>query len=163
MYHAADKSEKAVSAANSRAHRKRLENVTAEQLTVDELFDKYPLEENDEIIVAEVIEHMPKKEASLFVQSILRRAFNDPNIKIGRIIISTPNKNFNENWNFDEDQMRHDDHDWEPTPEEFASFIFNAISESGCKARSEFTTAGDIVNGQGLTQLVIITPPISND
>lgn len=101
----------------------------------------------ENIILTEVIEHMPVKESAKLIETLMERNFN-------KIVVTVPNRSFNINYGL-ADEFRHDDHDWEPTRKEFHSFITEVV---GDLADVEFSNIGDCVNGEyESTQAVIRT------
>ncbi len=98
------------------------------------------------ILLTEVIEHNSIKEAKELIKRALTYNFN-------KLIITTPNVEFNKFYNMDEDK-RHDDHDFEPTQAEFKTII------NGCLVSNDFEVEyfglGDTLNGIQPTQGCII-------
>lgn len=88
-------------------------------------------------LMIEVIEHMPFNESIDLVVDVLK---NNPN----RLIISTPNFDFNKYYEIE--RFRHDDHKFELSEEQFASFILLAVDRSGLKYKTTFFGIGDKVN-----------------
>jgi small RNA 2'-O-methyltransferase len=104
-----------------------------------------------EAVMTEVIEHMPQADARSLIQKVLSKT---PNLK--RLLVTTPNKTFNANWNFSDDQMRHDDHDWEPTREEFQDFL-DGLGLENLGFTVKLGGVGDEVNGEPLSFSAIFT------
>lgn len=99
------------------------------------------------ILLTEVIEHNPIDKAKGLIRKALSYNFN-------KLIITTPNAEFNQFYNMDS-EMRHDDHDFEPTRQEF----FDLITEcaKGKDINIEFFQLGDSLNGVQPTQGCVIT------
>jgi SAM-dependent methyltransferase len=101
-----------------------------------------------QVILTEVIEHNFED----YNINVLKYLLEEECVK--RIIITTPNKDFNKFYFEDESLMRHDDHVFEYTRKEFKSFIetlpcinnFNIL----------FIDIGDVINGVSPTQAVIL-------
>ena len=74
------------------------------------------------------------------------------NIPYNKIIITTPNFEFNKYYNMT--GFRHSDHKWEYTGEQFISYIKDVVPDNIPK---EFVGIGDTVDGISVTQAVIIT------
>jgi SAM-dependent methyltransferase len=74
-----------------------------------------------DVILTEVIEHMPKEQSIELILTILE------NIDFDNFIITVPNKDFNTFYMIDDGQSRHDDHDWEPSEVEFKDFMAKII------------------------------------
>jgi hypothetical protein len=97
-----------------------------------------------QIILSEVIEHNPFEEAKALLVWIR------DNTNFSTLYITTPDKNFNTNYEM-VNEFRHDDHDFELTNEEFVILI-NEIFPF----ENEFFGIGDCVNGIYPTSAVII-------
>lgn len=120
----------------------KLENVEV----VDTLKD-IPKNKYYTIILTEVIEHMSLNEAKKLIKKLLKE------FKIKTFIITTPNKDFNEFYNFKEGDTRHNDHVFEMTSEEFKKFIGNFdLKDFDVK----ISQIGDVVNGIQTTQCVVL-------
>ena len=102
------------------------------------------------IILTEVIEHNSVETAKELVQQSLKFDFL-------KFIITTPNSEFNQFY-FDVDMMRHDDHDFEFNTIEFQSFIQDCISDQPKAYEIKFEQIGDAINGICPTQCCILTP-----
>ncbi len=99
-----------------------------------------------DVIVSEVIEHMPKEKAASLIQSILK------SIQFDSLIITTPNHDFNQFYVLDD--YRHHDHDWEMGSEEFQAWMNTILQNYGVDL--EFLAIGDKVNGISTTQGVLV-------
>ncbi|KAK6035367.1 hypothetical protein COOONC_27128 [Cooperia oncophora] len=71
----------------------------------------------------EVIEHIPKEDATRFVRSVLL------NIRPQLFIISTPNHEYNEAFGMPNGKFRHDDHKFEFTRHQFRNWLFEIIKD----------------------------------
>lgn len=109
--------------------------------------DEFKSDEELNIILTEVIEHNPLEEAKELVRKALSYRFN-------KMIITTPNVEFNRFYTMDSD-MRHDDHHFEPTREEFRDLIEECTKEINLNI--EYFQLGDNLNGIQPTQGCIIT------
>lgn len=90
-----------------------------------------------DVLVTEVLEHMPKQIAGGLVRKVLLQR---PRI----LVMSVPNRRFNRHYlgcGF-----RHDDHDWEPSVEEFERFLL--ASARGIGVDFEIQGVGGSVNGE---------------
>lgn len=99
------------------------------------------------ILLTEVIEHNPIEEAKELIKKALSHNFN-------KLIITTPNVEFNQFYTMDT-EMRHDDHHFEPTRQEFKELISECIENNDVNI--EFFQLGDSLNGIQPTQGCIIT------
>lgn len=96
--------------------RKRLAYKKADKvLLFPDLAQLPPLQEH-QIILSEVIEHMDEEEGKKFLNRI--KSTNP-----SKVIITTPNKDFNKFYFEDEEIMRHDDHKVEYTAEEIEELV----------------------------------------
>jgi hypothetical protein len=97
-----------------------------------------------QIILSEVIEHNQINEAKDLLIWIRDHT------KFSRLFITTPNKDFNINYEM-VDEFRHDDHDFELTKQEFIDFINEIFPQN-----KAFFGIGDCVNGSNPTSAVIV-------
>lgn len=134
-YYAVDKDEEAIDACQKAVNRKQLENV---------LLQTEPDERDYQLLCTEVVEHNEPDEAV----RILKENMAKTNCK--RVIITTPNKEFNKFYKLEDDETRHVDHKFEYTKEEFENYINTSVVEDGWKA--EYFNVGDIVDGICTTQ-----------
>lgn len=72
--------------------------------------------EGNVVLLTEVLEHNKKQEAVEILKSLLKQ---EP----GLVVVTVPNKGFNSNYGMDPDELRHEDHKWEPTKEEMNVFL----------------------------------------
>jgi len=107
-----------------------------ENLAILEVFPE--LNKPTDVIMSEVVEHMDLKDAEFTLNQILM------NPCVGRVIITTPDKDFNQFYFFDEDETRHEDHHFELTSSEFRAWIEKVTNN---KFNAYFTGIGDKVNG----------------
>ncbi|MEP7093487.1 MAG: hypothetical protein ABI793_05450 [Flavobacterium sp.] len=97
-----------------------------------------------QIILSEVIEHNSLEEAKSLLTWIR------DNTKFTRLFITTPDKDFNVNYEMT-DEFRHDDHDFELSNAEFVNLIDEIFPNS-----KSFHGVGDCVKGVYPTSAVII-------
>ena len=126
--------------------RKKIENV-AMWSSVDEFISLGSFHDNSNILMTEVVEHMSKDDAGILINKVLGLAFRS-------LIITTPNKEFNINYQLLEDDTRDDDHKIEMVGKEFRTWIEELAGRHGCKTR--FFEIGDCVDGLKPTLAVII-------
>ncbi len=72
---------------------------------------------------------------------MVRKILSCGNVK--SLLLTTPNKDFNQFYKIEEDDNRHDDHKFELTDTEFKSFV----EEVKCGRSVDFKYIGDTVNG----------------
>ena len=132
---------------------KRVKQKSMKNVRFFESVDKFLSTEhnNDEqkidVICTEVVEHMPIKDAGLLIDDICKA-------NVGTLIVTTPDVRFNDNYFME--GMRHHDHDWEPTRDEFVDFMNKSLIKSGKLFTSEWFGIGDIVDGISPSQGMII-------
>lgn len=112
-----------------------------------EAFDNEYDQQKLDILLTEVIEHNSEEEARKIIEKLLKYNFN-------QIIVTTPNKDFNKYYFENENEMRHDDHDFEMTGNEFKLFMNQFKNET---LELEFDQIGDSLNHVAPTQVCIIT------
>ena len=111
---------------------------------------------NTFVVFSEVIEHIELEEAKNIFEEICGLFLINPSIKI---IMTTPNRDFNHNYLIEE--LRHDDHKFEFTKNEFIEFINNSTkkfneSQHDIKLKYEYYGIGDSVDGVFTIQGIII-------
>jgi 2-polyprenyl-3-methyl-5-hydroxy-6-metoxy-1,4-benzoquinol methylase len=145
-YHAIDIAPERIEAVKRLCVRKKIENVVL-WLSVDEFISVGNFPNNANIIMTEVVEHMTKDDAAVLIDKVLRWQFKS-------VIITTPNKTFNSNYQLLEEDMRNEDHVFEMTKKEFVVWIEELVSRHNCQTK--FFEIGDNVNGLRPTLAVII-------
>lgn len=102
------------------------------------------------VLLIEVIEHIPYKDAINLVQDIIKK---NPS----RLFITTPNKEFNKHYfGSNKDAMRHDDHHFELTENEFRQTFLDEAIPRGFNCLIGHHDVGDKVDGVSTTMGVII-------
>lgn len=109
---------------------------------------------DDDILITEVLEHMPLEIAEGILNHVLSGDFN-------KVIVTMPNKDFNVHYGMPDDMMRHDDHHYEPTEEQFVIMMSNASAKHPCDV--EFIKLGDGVNGQHASLMCVFTKEKYNE
>jgi small RNA 2'-O-methyltransferase len=111
-----------------------------------------------DVLLTEVVEHMPLEEASALVKAILRTKFR-------KLIITTPNRDFNVNYGMTTTEMRHDDHKWEFSHEEFVAWINGMVAEvhSQWGFSRYWMPIGDKVGAHHVSTGVVIKPQTEAD
>lgn len=140
-YYAVDIDPEVLEVAQKKAERKELENVTFYPSLSN--WEKLNITEAVDVLMMEVIEHMPKEEAAALIQSVLAK-------NLHQLILSTPNKEFNTYYDLTEDKKRHEDHQWEMTRSEFQQWLTGLVDEN--QYTLEFLEIGDKVDGIPTTQ-----------
>jgi hypothetical protein len=107
------------------------------------------LQEKTDVLLVEVIEHMPLADAEKLIRAVFER------VNFNRIFITTPNKEFNQFFSDDEEHMRHDDHHWEMDRGDFYKwFLGLGVLPDDCVAIAH--DVGDQVNGIAMTTGLVI-------
>lgn len=138
-----DPSEEAVKTA-----RKKLSFKTDDHFTFYSYWDEFAENKDGrekEVILSEVIEHMEKEEARKLIEKILSHE------EVGKLIITTPNKDFNPFYNMEED-MRREDHIFEPTEKEFSE-LMESVNSDGFSAEQK--QIGDSVEDIKPTHMIV--------
>jgi hypothetical protein len=99
--------------------------------------DEFTSDEQVNILLTEVIEHNSMEEAKELISKAFSYNFN-------RVIITTPNVEFNSFYSM-ENELRHEDHCFELTRDEFKSLITSCIK--GKNINVEYFYLGDTLNG----------------
>lgn len=148
-YHAIDIDEGRLESVKRLCERKQIENV-ATWSSIDSFTsnDEFPCSDNSVVIMTEVIEHMNKEDAETLINKVLTWPFKS-------LIITTPNKEFNHNYQLFEDDVRHDDHKLEFNKEEFVTLMNDLVNNSDKSV--EFFDIGDCVNNLKPTLAAIVS------
>ncbi len=143
--HAVDIDEEVLEILQKKAEKKKLENIVLYS-SAEEL----PEDMKPQIILTEVIEHMSLKEAEQLLNVV---ASKQPE----KIILTTPNQEFNQFYFEDEEEMRHHDHDFEISEKDFEKWIKKSIKTLQSKHKMiqkitpQFKPVGDVVNDHPTT------------
>lgn len=142
-YVAMDIDEDLVDVLKNKADARKL-NITTfknhEDIPKDEVYD---------ILLVEVIEHMPLEEAKALIRYIYK------NYNFETLYITTPNKDFNKYYYINEGEFRHDDHKWEMNFKDFKSLIVELFG--GLDVCIDFQGIGDSVDGDHTSSCAVIT------
>jgi 2-polyprenyl-3-methyl-5-hydroxy-6-metoxy-1,4-benzoquinol methylase len=143
FYYAIDIDSELVEIVTQKAEKAELDNLIAFN-SIDSFLENYSDEQVD-IIMTEVVEHMHLPDATKVVKGIL------DTVDFDKFVITTPNQEFNSFYAIE--GFRHDDHKWEMKTDEFNLWI-NTLCEG--KYSLEFFGIGDSVDGTHTTQGVLI-------
>ena len=72
--------------------------------------------EGRDVILSEVLEHMPHVQATKLLRSVLKAGPK-------KVVVTLPNGTFNKHYNIPEGIMRHDEHLWEPSSGDVMNFL----------------------------------------
>lgn len=104
-----------------------------------EIVDKnFSIESDYVAVLSEVIEHNEVEEAKAILQKFMSDA------KCKKIIVTTPNKDFNKYYLLDDNEKRHDDHKFEFTKLEAKAFFDNLVENT--KYKYSMHKIGDVVD-----------------
>jgi hypothetical protein len=104
------------------------------------------LEAGADFLLTEVLEHMSSKEARKLLTRIIASSPKN-------VVVTVPNRSFNPHFGLGDNEFRHDDHKWEPTLEEFQTFI---DSIPGVRT-SLITPVGDTIHNTSISLLAHLT------
>ncbi|MGL4695897.1 methyltransferase domain-containing protein [Enterococcus larvae] len=140
-YYAVDIDPEVLEIAQKKAEKRELENVSFYPSIAN--WEKLNITEPIDVLLMEVIEHMPKEEAAVLIQAVLEKT-------VHQVVLSTPNKEFNPYYSLTDDKKRHEDHCWEMTQSEFQEWLSAIIDQELYSL--EFLAIGDKVDGIPTTQ-----------
>lgn len=115
---------------------------------ITDLGDLPAEEKKYQVILSEVIEHMTPQELNELFD------FLNQSEDIGKIIITTPNKNFNKYYFQEEDKVRREDHIKEYTPEEFGELMKTFVHPD---RQVSVLPIGDMIGKEPVTLGCVIT------
>ena len=143
-YYAVDIDVSCLEMVKKKAARRQIENILIYD-ALDAFLATYNEGEVD-IILIEVIEHMPLEQAELLVKRLLE------DVHFETLVITTPNADFNSFYELS--GFRHDDHDWEMGKVDFEVWIAKILAGYPCTYT--FAAIGDCVDGIATSQGVIV-------
>lgn len=94
----------------------------------------FPGFNDTDVLITEVLEHMPKEDAVNLLDGVLAGVFN-------KVVVTMPNKDFNRFYGLSDDEMRHPDHHYEPTESQFHVWMLETAINNHCQV--EFFNVGD--------------------
>ncbi len=129
-----------------------LAKIISERYLTDKLvfyntIEKVNTDKNLSVIMTEVIEHNSIEDSQKLILKTLE-------LNVEQLIITTPNKNFNQFYFEHNEEMRHHDHHFEFTENEFKNFIESTIPKNTYKV--SYYYIGDTLNNVQPTQACII-------
>lgn len=98
-----------------------------------------------DILITEMLEHMPKEQAGELVIKLSQLPFR-------KLIMTVPNKDFNQFYKL-ETEFRHDDHHWEPTYQETIEWFKQLLPND---ERFKIIPIGDAVNNIHVSTLIVL-------
>lgn len=128
---------------------RKVENVEALHAIVDPSWVESEIQEGPgvDVLCTEVLEHMPREQADALLEALLKK-------DVRSVVVTVPNSNFNVNYGNDE-EMRHLDHHYEPSFEEWCDHTVTMAAMLGWDVNN--LPIGDVVNGQSVTTLSVFT------
>lgn len=146
IYHAIDIVPELTDAVKKKAAKKELKNIQVYN-HIDEFIETYDGGVMD-ILLTEVIEHMPQDQSIELLNGIIE------NIKFDKFVVTVPNQDFNQFYMIGDGEYRHKDHDWEPTEVEFQTFMKKVIPDD---YKLNFVNIGDTIDGISTSIGCVIT------
>jgi 2-polyprenyl-3-methyl-5-hydroxy-6-metoxy-1,4-benzoquinol methylase len=148
FYHAVDIDSEVLEKVNKKAENNGYTNL----ITYNSLDEYLNIESKEpiNIIMSEVFEHVTLDEDTQIITNCLDK------LNVSKMIITTPDKRFNSNYLFEDDDKRLDEHIFEMTKEEFQNYFNNLMVKYSDKYIYEFKQIGDKVNNISASQAVII-------
>lgn len=131
---------------------KKLENVVAIKEHVDAAWVKnidLSFAGND-VLLSEVLEHMSQKDAFEVLAAVLETEAN-------KVVVTVPCKEFNKFFDLDDAAIRHPDHKWEPTKEEWLKKMEKLGSFHVGKWAVKTLPVGDEVDGVSLSLMTVFS------
>lgn len=124
--------------------KKQIENITLVKSEMDETWvkDNEGTLAGADVILSEVLEHREKKDASKLLRALLNSDAN-------KVVVTVPCKDFNKFYGMGDDQMRHEDHKWEPTYNEWLDFLIASVPKGGMALTPGPLYCGDLVQVGG--------------
>jgi hypothetical protein len=117
--------------------------VTAEYVTDNEL-----MFEDADVLLTEVVEHMEYEQADALLKAILKTNH-------GKVVVTCPNKDFNQFYLLGDDEFRHSDHKFEQTFEEFCDWMCTLAAGAGVLVSC--IQIGDSVNDISTSSMAVFT------
>lgn len=146
-YYAVDIDPERLETVKRRAEEKELEQIVAFD-SLAQFLDSYNGERVD-VILTEVIEHMPQEEAKELIHRICR------DIVFDRFVVTTPNADFNRYYELS--AFRHEEHQWEMGETEFQRWLEDVLEPlQGLGLTKTIVAIGDSVDGTHTTQGVVL-------
>lgn len=99
-----------------------------------------------DVLITEVLEHMPVETAKALLRSVLEA-------RPRRVVLTVPNRCFNVNYKSD-GAFRHEDHHWEPDPDEFRLFLLDAAK--GMEVKIDLRGVGDFARRVPSTLMAVL-------
>lgn len=131
-------------------HKAKLKSI--ENIELGTEFKPEQMDGEFNLLMTEVVEHMPLDVAEELVEKLLSYSVNCA-------YITTPDKDFNQFYLLNK-QFRHDDHDWEMSKAEFIAWmdgIVNRLKQKNIHYQMEWFGIGDAVNGIHTSQGVALS------
>jgi len=151
-YYAIDIDEKARQSVERRIKRDNLKNVVVLKSVED--FFLHGVTRDYIVILSEVFEHNEKE----YMDRLFKTFFKDKHCK--KLLITTPNKDFNKFYHLKDDEMRHPDHKFEMNKEETESYFENLLKDTNFEY--SLKNIGDEVDDISTTLLVVIKERTEN-
>ena len=128
---------------------RKVENIGSECAEVDSKWvsDRNSILQGSDVLMTEVLEHMPRHHAESLLVALLKS-------EARKIVVTVPNANFNKHYGL-EGAFRHDDHQFEPTFEDWCDSMATLAAEYGWSIDN--VPIGDIVDDQSVSTMSVFT------
>ena len=157
-YYAVDSDPEVLEIAKRRLGAKELESLTF-HAGIEELEEVSVTDEPCNVLMVEVIEHMPIEDATKLVHRVLKW----PGTR--HVIITTPNKDFNQFFEFDEEDTRHVDHFFEFSKDGFEDWVLDVHknTDDPSQFKTRIFGVGDKVNEHFITMMAVIEKVVQDE
>lgn len=132
---------------------RKIDNILAIHAEVNSAWVNENLErfEGADVLMTEVLEHLEYEAADSLVQDLLKS-------NLEKLVITCPNKDFNQFYMLNDDEMRHPDHKFEPTFTEFCDWMVTLAAETGFDGfQVDCRGIGDSVNDISTSMIAVFT------
>lgn len=128
---------------------RKVENVESvhDEVDVDWVDHNYSLTSGSDFLLTEVLEHMPRHHAESLLVALLKS-------EARKIVVTVPNANFNKHYGL-EGAFRHDDHQFEPTFEDWCDDMVTLAAQYGWDVDN--VPIGDVVDDQSVSTMSVFT------
>jgi hypothetical protein len=128
--------------------KRQIDNITPLEVmaTPEWVKENESLFDGADVLLTEVVEHMPQADATALIEAIMKTNYR-------KLVITTPNKDFNRFYGFAEDDTRHPDHHFELPYTKFVHWM-DELWESKTSSATVWGI-GDRVEGTSVTSAAV--------
>lgn len=109
--------------------------------------DNDPLLSGADVLISECLEHIDQPNAEDTLKALLESSAR-------KIVVTVPNKDFNVHFGFENDDIRHHDHKWEPTFAEWCGIAAKLVPDGWIATTQGI---GDSVDGAFVSTMTVFT------